>query len=332
VANDEWRVKCPTRHSPLVTSLFPHLFYCLALLITLLVRYTMRYLIALVFICLNFQNVEAQKPVQVRGSYSMVLERNRTIEETEKLCTEQARLTALAAAFGTSVTETTVSKTADVNGTADNAFHVLTRTNVGGEWIADDASPIITWKCYNEELQLNVDVIGTARAFPKKGKTDLVFFTCTSTDPNREETNFKERESLNAVFQSAQDGFISVYYIDRQSQMASRLLPTAGGKNINALEVHADDRYVLFNRATAHSYGWGAMSTELELSLPAGKTSVMDEVVVVFAPESFAKPMHTGSKEGLSELPLAEFENWLATLKVRQPLAQEKRKEITIQR
>jgi hypothetical protein len=107
----------------------------------------MRYLIALLLICLNVQNIEAQKPIQVSGSYSMVLERNRTIEETEKICIEQARLTALAAAFGTSVTETTVNSTYDKNGNTDNSFHVLTRTNVGGEWIADDASPLINWHC-----------------------------------------------------------------------------------------------------------------------------------------------------------------------------------------
>jgi hypothetical protein len=260
----------------------------------------------------------------------MALERNRTIEETEKICIEQARLTALAAAFGTTVTETTVNSTYDKNGNTDNSFHVLTRTNVGGEWIADDASPLINWHCQNEELHVRVDVTGTARAFPKKGKSDLVFFTCTATDNKREANNFKEHETLNAVFQSAQSGYMAVYYIDRQSQIASRLLPTAAGKNTDALQVTADARYILFNRATAHSYGWGSMNSEIELSLPAGKTSVMDEVVVVFAPEPFSKPLHTGSKEGLSELPLAEFENWLTALKVRQPLAKEKRVTISI--
>jgi len=290
----------------------------------------MRYLIALLLICLNAQNIEAQKPIQVSSSYTMVLERNRTIEETEKLCIEQARLTALAGEFGTSVTETTVNSTADKNGTTENSFHVLTRTNVGGEWITDHQKPVITWQCQDDELLVRVEVSGTARAFPKKGKTDLVFFTCTSSDANREETNFKERESLNAVFQTAQNGYMSVYYIDRQSQLASRLLPTGNGKDIDALEVNADKRYVLFNRTKAHSYGWSAMNSEIELSLPSGKTSVMDEVVVVFAPESFSKPLHTGSKEGLSELPLVEFENWLTALKVRQPLAQEKRVAITI--
>ena len=290
----------------------------------------MRSLIALLIICFYVRSANAQKAIQVNGSYTMVLERNRTMEETEKLCIEQARLTALAGEFGTSVTETTVNSASDKNGSAENSFLVLTRTNVGGEWITDNTSPVITWQCKNEELHVRVEVSGTARAFPKKGKTDLVFFTCTSSDANREETNFKERESLNAVFQTAQNGYMSVYYIDRQSQLASRLLPTGNGKDIDALEVNADKRYVLFNRTTAHSYGWSAMNSEIELSLPAGKTSVMDEVVVVFAPESFSKPLHTGSKEGLSELPMAEFENWLTALKVRQPLAQEKRVAISI--
>lgn len=328
MTSDKWIHSASISHLSLVTS---HLF-SLALLITSFLHNTMRYLIALLLICLHVQNIEAQKPIQVSGSYSMVLERNRTIEETEKLCIEQARLTALAAEFGTSVTETTVNSTADKSGSTDNSFHVLTRTNVGGEWITDNQKPIITWQCQNEELHVRVELHGTARAFPKKGKSDLIFFTCTASDHQREETNFKEHESLNAVFQTAQNGFISVYYIDRQSQIASRLLPTGNGRDIDALKVNADDRYILFNRTTTNSYGWSAMNTELELSLPSGKTTVMDEVVVVFAPESFSKPLHTGSKEGLSELPLAEFENWLTTLKMRQPLAQEKRVAITIQK
>ncbi len=289
-----------------------------------------KYLFLLLSNCCWPSFLWAQKNISLSGSYSMVLERNRTIEETEKLCIEQAKLTALAMEFGTAVTETMVSQTTDVNGQASNTFNVLTRTNVGGEWLEDEQKPELIWKCIGTTMELTANVKGIARAFPKAGKVETTFYTCTTADATREETNFKNSEGINAVFRSAKNGFVSVYYIDYTAQTVYRLLPTGNGKNNDGLEVKANQTYVLFNRQKAMEYGWGSVSTELELEIPAGKTSATDELVVVYSTEPLTKPALNETKDGLSQMALEKFEMWVSEVARKNQKAIVKRSAITI--
>jgi hypothetical protein len=292
----------------------------------------MRYKFFVLF--LSFCNwalgLSAQSSVVVSGSYTMVLERNRTIEETEKICIEQAKLDALEKEFGTTVSEAIINQTTEVNGKVDNTFNVLTRTNVSGEWLEDEHQPELIWECVGATLQLTAKVKGIARAFPKTGKVEIVFYTCTTSDATREEINFKNGEGINAVFKAAKDGMIAVYYIDHTAQTVYRLLPTGNGKNLNGLEVNADQTYVLFNRKKAIEYGWGNMSTEVELEVPSGKTVAMDELVLVYSSEPLNKPSFNESKDGLSQMALEKFEIWLSKTVNSNEKAQVKRSTVTI--
>jgi len=274
----------------------------------------------------------AQKKLEVTRSYTMLLSRTKTMEATEAECIEQARLIAIAKEFGTTVTETTVNNTTDVNNKADNSFAVLTRTLVKGEWINDTEQPAIKWQCDGNNMSVTASVQGYIRELPKVGKAEVKFYTCSPGDPKRIKTEFKDGESLNAHFSSSQEGYFSVYYVDHTSQTALRIFPAAGGQHADNVPLKADKEYTLFNRRCAQEYNWGNITSELQLEIPAGKQVVMDEVVMVFSPEAYSKPMlkNTEIDNSLGELTSVAFEQWATELKSRQAQALVQRMSITI--
>ena len=272
----------------------------------------------------------AQKIIDATGSYTIELSRTKTMEETELLCIEQAKLFAIAAEFGTVVSETTISNIKDENGKVDDQFTVLSRTTVKGEWVVDTAAPEIQWVCQNSLLSVTVTVNGKIRGLSKSGKSNVNFYTCTNASPDVEKYTFKEGENLYASFQSSKDGYLSLFYVDYSSMTIQRLLPANSGDNLDALQINADQKYILFDRKLAYKYGWVSQSSELELTLPVGKTSATDELVAVFTEEPYSKPLLQSSKAGLSELQFSDFENWLSDLKIAQASATINRISLTL--
>jgi hypothetical protein len=271
----------------------------------------------------------AQHSVVVTGYYTMELSRTRTIEETERDCIEQAKLAAIAKEFGTTVSETTVNNTTDVNGKADNRFAVLTRTAVKGEWIEDTEQPKLLWTCAQQTMSVTAEVHGQIRGFSKEGKAAVKFYSC-GAGALQEKFAFKEGESFFAHFQSSKDGYLSVYYVDHTAHTAVRLLPSAAGQGSDAVEIKADQEYILFDRGKAQTYGWNGKSSELELNLPDGKETVTDEIVAVYTAEPYAKPLLKRKQDGLAEMSNTSFEDWLSDLSSAQESAVVKRFTITL--
>jgi hypothetical protein len=272
----------------------------------------------------------SQKTVQSAGTYTMELSRTQTMVDTEKACIEQAKLAAIAKEFGTVVTETTVNNTLDVNGQSDNRFTVLTRTAVKGEWLEDTEQPKVTWTCMEQTMSVTAEVHGKIRAFSKEGKVEMKFFTCGAGAQAHEKFVFKEGESLYAHLQCSKSGYVSVYYIDHTANTAVRLLPSASGQSNDALEIKADEEYILFDRNKALSYGWKGQSSELELNLPEGKQTVADEIVAVYTSEPYSKPLLKRTQDGLAEIAAGDFENWLIDVKTAQANAVVKRVTVTL--
>jgi hypothetical protein len=286
-------------------------------------------LIICVFMLIGSHAVNAQKKQLVQGSYTLQLGRSQTMEELESQCIEQAKLMAIAREFGTSISETTVSSSTDVNGKADNQFTVLTRTSVKGEWLQDETSPKLTWECHENSMQVTAQVYGYVREFPKSGKTEISFYACSAGDPTRAKTEFNHGESLQAFFKSSSNGYLSIYYIDHNKHTAQRLFPAATMASANHIAVQADKEFIVFNRNMAVNYGWGQATMEIALELPQGITTTIDELVAVFSTEEYTKPS-LQTNEALAELSEEAFETWLMELKSRQKHCSTKRESISI--
>ena len=259
----------------------------------------------------------------------MELSRTSTMEATELQCIEQARLAAIAREFGTTVTETTINRTRDINGQTENSFQLLTRTSVLGEWIEDKDEPIVSWHCEGDRLNVTAKVSGFIRMFSKEGRVDLTFHPCVAGDPMNPRTEFITGEGLNALFKSSSNGYLSIYYIDHATNVVQRLFPAAAMATANHLPVEADKTYLLFNTKTAPNQEWQQATKEITVQLPSGGASTLDELVAVFSPVEYIKPSLRVNNE-FEELSEKAFETWLAELKGRQKQSAIKRVSILI--
>ena len=259
----------------------------------------------------------AQRPQDASATYTMVLSRTSTMQETETMCIEQARLKAIADAFGLSVSETTVGNVSDQNGKVTDLFNVLTKTSVRGEWISDTAPPKLEWKCENNDLIVTAYVSGKIRENSKEGKTDVEFYACLPSDYRTETTSFRSGQTLNTFFRSARKGYLSVFYVDHTTGDAYRVFPSPAYSSLDHLEVNADQDYVLFNRSYASQFAGYPATVDLTMELPADKSQVLDEIIAVYSPEPYKKPLLSkpSSTQSLPTLSHKALEDWFTQLK-----------------
>jgi hypothetical protein len=289
----------------------------------------------LVVILLVSVNVFSQREqVERVASYTMVLPRTASMENTEAACVEQARLKAIGEAFGYSVSETTLSNVSDENGKASNAFTVLTRTNVRGEWIRDNEPPLIVWNCNGGEFSVTATVRGQARALSPSGKSAVEFHACLRERPQVPVAEFTHGQSLYAQFRASQDGYLTVYYVDHTKGEAYRVLPAPAYPSLDHHEVKADRDYVLFDRAASKSFAGYPATVDLVMEVTAGKEQVVDELIAVYSHAPIAKPMLSKVSPGmpLPSLRLSDLENWLNNAKSANAEVVIKRLMITVQR
>jgi hypothetical protein len=230
---------------------------------------------------------------------------------------KQAKLTAIAKEFGTIITKANICNTIATNCQADRSFTVLSHGMVKGECGNDIEPPQLKCQDQLSELSVTSDLNGCTKEFTPESKTEVSFYTCSSEDPNRTKTKFKNGEFLNAHFFASKDGFLSVYYLDHTSKNAVLIFPLPTDKIQDNVPIKADKGYILFNNKTARKYKWINMATvELRLLLRPEQPIAMDEVVAVFSTESYSKPLLQIKNHdvGFGEIPFAEFETWVNEL------------------
>lgn len=274
----------------------------------------------------------AQRVQRATATERLVLPRTVTMEALEARCIEQARLKAIGDAFGYTVSEATLGRVLDTRTNFTDDFSVLTRTTVEGEWLGDMEPPVVKWSCEDGELVVTATVHGRIRAFGDKARVQ-VEFAATGAD-GRPRDDFRHGDALYALFRSAKDGHLSVFYVDHAAGQVVRLLPAAADAAADHLTVRADKPYRLFDRTQAAQFPGHPAITEVVLEVPVGEPQVIDELVAVYTPEPHTKPLMStpASAQDLPAMPREAFEGWLTELRRRDPQAVVKRVFVTVVR
>lgn len=277
--------------------------------------------------------LHAQPTKKAAATVSMPLTRTATMEQTEARCIEQARLKAVGDAFGYTVSETTLQRIADTRNTFEDHFSLLTRTSVEGEWIEDLEPPALQWACNGEELIVTTTVHGRIRAFGDRAKAQVSFLASTPGEAAGRD-QFMHGQTLHALFRSSHSGHLSVFFIDHATGTAYRVFPATAYAAQDHLPVEADRSYQLFDRAHAKQFPAHPAVTELTVEVPAGKPQAIDELVAVYAPAPYAKPLlsQAASPEDLPGMGVEDFEAWLTALRKRDPQAVVKRAQVMVVR
>ena len=262
----------------------------------------------LLILILYSTTIFAQQKQKVQGTYSMIMNRQMSMEVAEQRCIEQARLKALGEAFGYRVSEVTINQVKESNRVMIDDFQSIAQTQVQGEWIMDLEEPTIAWTRLNNEMQVTATVKGEAMGFPDGGKLQWSLNTCAYPDCASPTSQFKHDNDLYLQLKTSESGFINVYYWDHQLHRIYRLFPSAQYNELKGVKIKADQSYIFFKNPSP--FPEHPSVEELQLTVSNEKDqSQTDEIIVIYSKKEIQKPLLT-MEDGLFGIDEKAFIQW----------------------
>ena len=261
-----------------------------------------------IFLMLLSSITLAQKTQKVCGSYIYYAPENVSVEEAKRTALERAKITALADAFGTLVTQNNTTILSNKNGETDTRFFSLGGSEVKGEWIETLDGPEYHISYEQNTLIVKVSVCGKVREIVH---TDIDFtakLLRNGTELKYESAEYRNGDDLYLYFQSPVDGYLTVYLLDELSQTVYCLLPYQASGD-GAVSIKHDTPYVFFSVDKALDNP----SMVDEYVMTCSNEKEYNTVYIIFSPNRFVKANSKGSNvETLPrQLSLDEFQEWL---------------------
>ncbi len=256
----------------------------------------MRYYISIVLLLLSLA-VAAQRTVNISGEYTYIAPNNVSPDQAKATAIEKAKIEALAAEFGTVVSQTNTSTTKNANGNSETSFSSVGGTEVKGEWLADTKEPEVNVAFENNTFVVTAKVWGKAREIKQSNIELFIRTLCNDIESER----FKHNDRFAVRFKTPVKGHLSIFLIDDNVEMAYCLLPYNSGKG------HFVDRIkdyeFLSTKDPAYPY-------EENTILTASQEVDFNRLVFIFSPNEFNMPL-TDMGEYVMELPTTKFDAWL---------------------
>lgn len=262
-------------------------------------------LLALLILCLSWNESSAQRIVSGRYTYRYVLSDSETVKQAEVNAVKQAQLGMIADHFGTLVSSTTAITLSETS-----SFITYGDTEVKGEWLEDTAAPVIIKSVINDNFVLDVTVSGKIREIVSTPIDLKSVVMKNGTDARFASTDFTHGDRLYLSFKSPVDGYLAVYLGDRET--INCLFPY-NGLSADIMKVEAGKEYILFSKANPGNIDPFSVK-EYPLGCSPGVSMEMVRLYVVFSPNKFTKA-NDNADGTLRSLPFEDFHNWLSRIR-----------------
>lgn len=264
-------------------------------------------LIASVAIALPMQ-MSALKEADVKGEYTFYGDGSHSRDECKRMALEGARLEALRAEFGTTVTQDIVQHDLVNDGGESTYFSALSSTEVKGEWIADTDEPKYSISVDDEgNLVVKCTVRGRAREISNE---TVDFHTLALRNGNEErfaDTSYKNGDELKLLLKAPVDGYAAVYLIG-EDRKAYALLPYLNDP-VGEVKLKRGKEYVFFDIEKADS-SHGPVDV---LIMTTDAPREYNRLYVVFSPNRFSRAVDTYTDEVTPRtVSFEEFNRWIA--------------------
>ena len=264
-------------------------------------------IIASVAIALPMQ-MSALKEAVVKGEYTFYGDGSHSRDECKRMALEGARLEALRAEFGTTVTQDIVQHDLVNDGGEPTYFSALSSTEVKGEWIADTDEPKYSFSVDDEgNLVVKCTVRGRAREISNE---TVDFHTLALRNGNEErfaDTSYKNGDELKLLLKAPVDGYAAVYLIG-EDRKAYALLPYLNDP-VGEVKLKRGKEYVFFDIEKADS-SHGPVDV---LIMTTDAPREYNRLYVVFSPNRFSRAVDTYTDEVTPRtLSFEEFNRWIA--------------------
>lgn len=266
----------------------------------------------LTYLLLSFVAVAfAQKTQKVTATYTYYASDNVTLEEAKRTALDRAKISAIADAFGTLVTQSNSTVMVNQNGQTDSRFFSLGGSEVKGEWIETTREPEYDIKYEGSMLVVSVEVSGIIREITSAGIDVIAKILRNGTEERFESTDFRNGDDMYLYFKSPVDGYLTVYLLDETTQEVYCLLPyKASGEG--AYRIEHDRPYILFS--AKHEQENPNIVDEYALTCN-GETEYND-IYVIFSPNAFAKANTNETSSDIipRQLSYNQFQKWFAKI------------------
>lgn len=269
----------------------------------------------------------SQKTEKVTATYTYYAPEHISQAEAKRIALDRAKITAIADAFGTIVTQSNTNIVSVQNGKTEERFFSLGGSEVKGEWIETLKDPVYDIRYEGDMLVVSVSVEGRIREIVGAGIDFTAKVLRNGVEEKFESTEFRSGDDLFLYFKSPVDGYLTVYLLDETSGDVFCLLPyRASGEG--AYRIEHDKPYVLFS--SKHEAAHPADVDEYHMTCSSDKE--YNDVYVIFSPNAFAK---ANANETMSEvlprqLSFEDYQKWLAKLRKKDKDACVKKIEIQI--
>lgn len=269
----------------------------------------------------------SQKTEKVTATYTYYAPEHISQAEAKRIALDRAKITAIADAFGTIVTQSNTNVVSVQNGKTEERFFSLGGSEVKGEWIETLKDPVYDIRYEGDMLVVSVEVTGRIREIVGAGIDFTAKVLRNGVEEKFDSTEFRSGDDLFLYFKSPVDGYLTVYLLDETSGDVFCLLPyRASGEG--AYRIEHDRPYILFS--SKHELNNPGDVDEYNMTCNSDKE--YNDVYVIFSPNSFAK---ANANEVMSEvlprqLSFEDYQKWLAKLRKKDRDACVKKIEIQI--
>lgn len=236
-------------------------------------------LIAVVLMLVSAIDSHAGKNVTVSGSYEYILPSDVSEKTGRARALEQARLQALADAFGTFVSSTTaMSQREDAAGLSEN-FILYSTADVAGVWVKT-IDERVERRIVGGDIVLEAYVKGLARGRDISAvEFDAEVGRVDDMERFISASRFKDRERFDIRFVTPETGYVAVYASDGVSD-ACRLLPVASANLAQPVRVERGTEYRFFEDSNP------------VMSLGPDEGSAILRITILFQPDTGVRPFH----------------------------------------
>lgn len=250
---------------------------------------------------------------RVKASYTYVIPENVTMEQARGAALRRAMADAIAAEFGTMVTQASTTMLSNLNGISSSDFFSTGSSEVNGEWIRTTKEPEYLVEYSDGMLAVTVRVEGIVRSIDYAPVTIKVTLPPDASRCDETRDVFHSGDNLYVKLQVPVDGFAAIYLVGNDRK-AYRLMP------------HPDTPGYAqhISRRSPQLYFYRPQNDDSEFFYCAeGSAPELNRVYVLFSPTEFVLPHEEApviDESGVIVPPgisLPDFTRWVSDNRLR---------------
>lgn len=247
----------------------------------------------------------AQRVQTISGEYTYYAPENVSLEQAKRTAIERAKIEAIAAEFGTNISQTNTSSIVNSSTEASSTFSSIGSTEVKGDWLADTKEPVIVINYNDGMLVVTAKVEGKVRE-RVNAEYDLDIATLCN---GIESEVFHNNDRFAVRFRTSKKGYIAIFLIDDNVEQAYCLLPYEAADGSSREISNKEEYEFLSTQDPMYPYCE-------ETILTTDQKIDHNRLIIIFSTNEFYMPL-TDRGEFLPELCLEDFNKWLNKNRVR---------------